>query len=86
MVEDDYGKVKEIYGIDIKLVSNELNLTEEEVQKYYKEVPEIDGYYFWNPIRGGRSVIINHQCERLCATSSISFDKLLEAFKDGKRN
>lgn len=86
MVEDVYDKVKEIYGIYIKLVSNELNLTEEEVQKYHKEVPEIDGYYFWNPIRGGRSVIINHQGERLVATSSISFEEHLKAFMEGKRN
>lgn len=50
MVEDDYGKVKEIYGIDIKLVSNELNLTEEDAQKYCKEVPEIDGYYHKSPM------------------------------------
>ena len=89
MFEEVYDKVKEIYGIDIKvvkIVSNELNLTEEDVQKYCKEVPEIDGYYFWNPTRGGLSVIINHQGERLCATSSISFKEHLKAFIDGKRN
>lgn len=47
---------------------------------------EIDGYYFWNSTRGGLSVIINHQGERLCATSSISFKEHLKAFIDGKRN
>ena len=89
MFEEVYAKVKEIYGIDskiIKIVSNELNLTEEDAQKYCKEVPEIDGYYFWNSTRGGLSVIINHQGERLCATSSISFKEHLKAFIDGKRN
>lgn len=86
MVEDDYGKVKEIYGIDIKLVSNELNLTEEEVQKHYKEIPKIDAYYFWNPIRGSISIIINKDGEKLSATSSIGFEEHLKAFIDGKRN
>ena len=60
--------------------------TEEETQKYCKEVPEIDGYYFWNPVRGGLSVIINHRGERLIATSSVSFNEHLKAFKEGKRN
>lgn len=70
----------------IKIVSDILKLSEEETQKYCKEVPEIDGYYFWNPVRGGLSVIINHRGERLCATSSISFEEHLKAFKEGRRD
>lgn len=70
----------------IKIVSDILKLSEEEVQKYCKEVLEIDGYYFWNPVRGGLSVIINHRGERLCATSSISFEEHLKAFKEGRRD
>ena len=89
MFEEVYDKVKEIYGKDgkiIKIVSNELNLTEEEVQKYCKEVPEVNGYYFWNPVRGGISIIINKDGEKLSATSSIGFEEHLKAFIDGKRN
>ena len=70
----------------VKIASYVLELSEEEVQKYCKEVPEIDGYYFWNPVRGGLSVIINHRGERLCATSSVSFEEHLKAFKEGKRD
>ena len=70
----------------IKIVSDILKLSEEETQKYCKEVPEIDGYYFWNPVRGGLSVIINHRGERLCANSSISFEEHLKAFKEGRRD
>ena len=70
----------------IKIVSDILKLSEEETQKYCKEVPEIDGYYFWNPVRGGLSVIINHRGERLGATSSISFEEHLKAFKEGRRD
>lgn len=70
----------------IKIVSDTLKLSEEEIQKHCKEVPEVNGYYFWNPVRGGRSVIINRQGERLVATSSISFEEHLKAFMEGKRN
>lgn len=57
-----------------------------EAEKHYKEIPEIDAYYFWNPVRGGISVIINKNGEKLGATSSVSFEKHVKAFQEGKRN
>ena len=53
---------------------------------HYKEIPEINAYYFWNPVKGGISVIINDACEKLGAISTVNYEKLLEAFKSGKRN
>lgn len=70
----------------IEDVAKRLHMSVEDVKKYCKEVPEIDGYYFWQPFRGGISIIINNVGEKLCATSSISFEKHLKAFKEGKRN
>lgn len=70
----------------IKSASYVLELPEEEVQKHCKEVPEINGYYFWNPVRGGLSVIINKDGEKLGATSSINFEEHLKAFKEGRRD
>ena len=70
----------------VKIASDVLKVSDEEVQEHYKEVPEIGGYYFWNPIRGGNSVIINKDRETLCATSSISFEEHLKVFKEGKRD
>ena len=70
----------------IEDVAKKLHMSVEDSKKHYKEVPEINGYYFWNPVRGGNSVIINKDRERLCATSSVSFAEHLKAFKEGKRN
>lgn len=70
----------------IEDVAKKFNMSVEDVKKHSKEVPEIDGYYFWQPFRGGISIIINNVGEKLCATSSISFEKHLKAFKEGKRN
>lgn len=70
----------------VKIASYVLELSEEEVQKHCKEVPEINGYYFWNPVRGGNSIIINKDGEKLGATSSVNFEEHLKAFKEGKRD
>lgn len=51
-----------------------------------KKISEIDAWYFWNPIRGGISVIVASNYEKLGATSAVSYDKHLRAFLDGKRN
>ena len=63
-----------------------LQLPEEEIKKNCKEIPELNAYYFWNAGRGGKSMIINEQGERLIAGSSLGFDALLAAFKAGRRN
>lgn len=70
----------------IEDVAKKLHMSVEDVKKHCKEVPEIDGYYFWQPFRGGIAVLVNKNGEKLGATSSVNFDKLLEAFKEGKRN
>jgi hypothetical protein len=70
----------------IILASQLLKLSTEEVEKYSKRIPEINGTYYWNPTRGGLHAIIDDNGERLGAASSISYEKLLVAFKNGKRN
>lgn len=70
----------------IEDVAKKFNMSVEDVKKHSKEVPEIDGYYFWQPVRGGIAVLVDKNGEKLGATSSISFEKHLKAFKEGKRN
>ena len=70
----------------IEIAALVMKISCEEAEKHYKEVPEIDAYYFWNPVRGGISVIINKNGEKLGATSSVSFEKHVKAFQAGKRN
>lgn len=70
----------------IEDIAKKLHMSIEDVKKYSKEVPEIDGYYFWKPVRGGISVMVNKDEEKLYATSSVSFEKHLKAFMEGKRN
>lgn len=58
----------------------------EDALKHCKEIQGHGAFYFWNPARGGIAVIVNEQGEKLGATSSVSFEKHLNAFLDGQRN
>lgn len=70
----------------IEIAASAMKITTEEAEKHYKEIPEINAYYFWVPMRGGVSVIVNSQGEKLGATSSVNFERHLQAFIDGRRN
>ena len=63
-----------------------LGIDENTARNNNKVVPEIDGFYFWQPGRGGASLLVSGEGETLAATSAVSFDKHLEAFLSGKRN
>lgn len=70
----------------IKLAAATIKISEETAKNNMVEVPEIDGFYFWNPIRGGNSVMIDKNGEKLGATSSVSFERHLQEFLKGRRN
>lgn len=64
-----------------------MHVSAEEAEKHWKEIPEREGlYYFWNPVRGGIAVIISENGEKLGATSSVTFERHLKAFDEGRRN
>ena len=70
----------------IIMAAEAMNVSTEVADKNYKELPEQDAYYFWNPIRGGIAVIVGNDGKKLCASSGISFERHLQAYIDGKRN
>lgn len=69
----------------IDCVSKLLNLSKEETLKNSKKIDENLTYY-WNPVRGGISLIVDNDGDYLAATSSVNFDELLKEFKTGNRN
>lgn len=70
----------------IETAASVMRVSVSDARDHYKKIDGLDAYYFWNPIRGGIAVIIDDKGEKLAATSSISFNKHLQAFLDGKRN
>ena len=69
----------------IDYVCELLKLSKEDALKNSKKVDENLTCY-WNPIRGGMSLIVDNEGNYLAATSSVNFDELLEEFKKGNRN
>lgn len=70
----------------LKIAASTMKISIEEAEKHFKEIPEINAFYFWVPVRGGISVIVNTLGEKLGATSSVSYERQLQAFIDGNRN
>lgn len=71
----------------IEIAATTLNMPTEEASKNCRKLDDEDAFYFWKPERGGISMIIDvNTGEKLAAGSSVSFDKLLMAYKSGKRN
>ena len=43
----------------LQLASEIIGTDVEDIKNHYKDIPEINAHYFWSPLRGGVSVIIN---------------------------
>lgn len=70
----------------VEIAAKVMKVTVEDAINHYKKIPEMNAYYFWNPSRGGIAVIVAENGEKLGATSSVSYERLVAAFASGKRN
>lgn len=70
----------------LEIAADAMKVTPEDAEKHHKEIPDHHCFYFWNPVRGGISVIVNTDGEKLAAGSAVRFEKHLKAFLDGRRN
>ena len=62
-----------------------LGVSREVAETNNKDVLE-SAMFFWNPIRGGKQVIIAEDGTYLATDSVLNFEELLKEFNDGKRN
>ncbi len=69
----------------IDYVSKILELSKEDTLKNSKKIDNNLTYY-WNPMRGGISLIVDDKGNYLAAVSCVNYDKLLKDFKNGQRN
>lgn len=70
----------------VAMAVDALGINEDEVRAHVQELPEVDGFYVWDPARGGRSMIVNRQGERLVAKGFVPLERHVEAFRSGRRN
>ncbi len=69
----------------IDYVCELLKISKDEAIENNKKIEENLTYY-WNPERGGASVIVDNEGNYLAAVSSVNFERLLEEFKKGEKN
>ena len=69
----------------IDYVCELLKISKDEAIENNKKIEENLTYY-WNPNRGGASVIVDNEGNYLAAVSSVNFERLLEEFKKGEKN
>lgn len=70
----------------ISIAAERLGVSEDVAKEYNKPVPEINGWSFWTPGRGGSRILINADGETLAAGSGLLFEKHVELFVSGRRN
>ena len=71
--------IEEITSEVIKIFNSEVD------DLKYRKIDE-QTFYFYENIKGGKSIIISKNGEYLCASSGIDFEKLIEEFQKGEKN
>jgi hypothetical protein len=69
----------------VTIAARLLGMSESEALANSRSLPEIDAVHFWQPVRGGGSLIVSRDGSVLYANSSVTWDVHLEAFKSGRR-
>ena len=63
-----------------------IDISEEDINTNSKKLDDIKATYYFNPVRGGRCIIVSEDGSYLLATSFINYHKYLQDFKKGLRN
>ena len=69
-----------------EIMSKKLKMSVEDLKKYSKRVEECNATYYWQPFRGGITIIVADNGDYLGAVSSVPAERLIEEFKNGERN
>lgn len=71
---------------NLEKLSQLLDMPTANVHLNSKRVSEVNATYYYNPTRGGKSIIVSDDGSYLATGSATSFEKLLEEFNNGRRN
>lgn len=69
-----------------EVAASVLKIDFETAKNNKKKVEGLDAYFYWDNRRGGYQAIISQNGEKLVAGSATNYDKLVEEFKNGRRN
>jgi hypothetical protein len=67
------------------LASELLRIPLEVALEHSSELPEVDAYFFWEPVRGGGHIVVGRDGSVLFGISALSRRQLVDAFAEGRR-
>ena len=67
-------------------ISKLLDIEISDLNTSSKRIEESNATYYYNPIRGGKSVIVADDGTYLATGSAMNFEELLKEFNNGRRN
>lgn len=70
----------------LEVASSVLDMDSDALLGSYVPVKGTDAWYFWQPMRGGRSVIVDGDGSFLVATSSVNPERHVLEFRAGMRS
>jgi ribosomal protein L24E len=62
-----------------------LGLAESDARQCSRAVPEVDAYFFWQPVRGGGQLFVHRDGTVLFGASVLTFEDMYAAFAAGRR-
>ena len=68
-----------------ELAGTLLRCSTEEAYQNSSDVPEIDAFFYWQPVRGGARLLVAHDGSVLFGASSLTTEQLIAFFASGKR-
>lgn len=67
------------------LASELLRIPLEVAAAHAVELPEVDAFFVWEPVRGGAHLVVGRDGSVLFGISSLSRQQLVDAFASGRR-
>ena len=68
-----------------ELASTLLRLPVDQVLAYSREIPDIDAFFYWQPVRGGAQLIVGRDGTVLFGVSALNLDEMVVRFAAGHR-
>ena len=68
-----------------ELASRLLRYPVDEAFEFSEDVPEIDAFFYWQPIRGGTQLLVGRDGTVMFGISSLTLDEMVTMFADGER-
>jgi hypothetical protein len=68
-----------------ELVSRLLRCPVEDALRYSREVPEIDAFFYWQPVRGGAQLLVARDGSVMFGISALPMAEMINLFKSGER-